>query len=80
MNDHIASVCHKYGLDKESTVNRMSVMVDKEHKVAFCRNAKVYSYVVHIKKFFFLTINKQNSAIIRNLDMQLRILCYMFIQ
>ena len=46
MNDHIASVCHKYGLDKEPTVNRMSVMVDKEHKVAFCRNAKVYSYVV----------------------------------
>ena len=41
MNDHIASVCHKYGLDKESTVNRMSIMVDKEHKVAFCRNAKV---------------------------------------
>ena len=45
MNDHIASVCHKYGLDKESTVNRLSVMVDKEHKVAFCRNAKVCSYI-----------------------------------
>ena len=68
MNDHIASVCHKYGLDKESTVHRMSIMVDKEHKVAFCRNAKVHSYVVHTNKFFFLTINKQNSAIIRNLD------------
>ena len=46
MNDHIASVCHKYGLDKESTVNRMSIMVDKEHKVAFCRNAKVYSIFI----------------------------------
>ena len=50
MNDHIASVCHKYGLDKESTVNRMSVMVDKEHKVAFCRNAKVYLYVPYFLK------------------------------
>ena len=69
MNDHIASVCHKYGLDKESTVNRMSIMVDKEHKVAFCRNAKVYSiFIGSSYQQVFLTINKQNSAIIRNLD------------
>ena len=59
MNDHIASVCHKYGLDKESTVNRMSIMVDKEHKVAFCRNAKVLIYPLDLLKpntktqFFF---------------------------
>jgi hypothetical protein len=60
MNDHIASVCHKYGLDKESTINRGEIMVDKAHKVAFCRNAKVYSYVCssYQKNYFSQSVSK----------------------
>ena len=70
MNDHIASVCHKYGFDKESTVNRMSIMVDKEHKVAFCRNAKVYSYVFssYQEVYFSQLTNKIHQSLSRNLD------------
>ena len=41
LNEHIVSVCHKYGLDQKFSVKRGSLVVDKLHKLTFCRNAKV---------------------------------------
>ncbi len=41
MNVHITSVCHKYGLGQNSSIRKGSIIVDKAHKLAFCRNAKV---------------------------------------
>ena len=39
MNDHIKSVCDKY--ENKTKIQNENFMVDKSHKVAFCKNAKV---------------------------------------
>ena len=43
LNEHIVSVCHKYGLDEKASIKKGTIVADKSHKLAFCRNAKVKS-------------------------------------
>ena len=41
LNEHIQSVCLRNKLNTHLPISSKALMVEKEHKIAFCRNAKV---------------------------------------
>ena len=41
LNEHIVSMCHKSGLDEQTSIKKETIMTDKSHKLAFCTNTKV---------------------------------------
>ena len=57
LNEHIVSVCHKYGLDEKTSIKKQTIMADKSHKLAFCRNAKVGKYCLMINNSFHFKIS-----------------------